>query len=696
MKSTVRARSYAALTIGGGGSRPDSPLAGGGEGIRFLQGPPSSSGGVASAQASPLSMRAARGCAVATLLALFVALAVIVGVLARGGGGGGGGGGGESGATAVITAATPAPRPATRDTPSPAFLWPPQLEADPASADPARVPNPAKPPPPADPRLSLRLVLVVHRHGARTPLAFSYSNGTAGAAGGGASPAAVIDGPVPYSRCPKRYPGVDLDFRAISSEDVETENQQQEEKTASSPLLPPGACVDEGEPVIAAGDGSCRLGTLTRRGYAQAVRLGTWLRRRYCADGDQMEEEEQEEQEEQEDGNGRWRIRRLNCSSSSADHQLQAWRLYSSRFRRTVATLRGVLTGLVVDGQRTRALLASLEQQQDEEEDDEAAATTLAAVAANASLPRFVVDQAPRHTDEFMYGQSAACPALKALVKSAEASARAADADEAAAAAAARRACRELLPPGEEGGSRCGGEEEEQEQASSSSSASTTPLLDWRRLRDVISAMLAERGAERAVLPLPPPETTDDANKPPTTPTTPSKAMLGALADTSRYASRHEARVVAPRDGRAIALGIGPLVGRVRDAIEGAAKGGGDSSPLVIYSGHDSTIMPLLAALGEEARNLVEWPAYAASVVWEVWAAEPAGSHDDHHTKEGRRERAGAGARTPPPPPAAVVRVLYDGRVLGPAERPVAEMLAQLLPYAADDGERAAECSAGG
>ena len=49
------------------------------------------------------------------------------------------------------------------------------------------------------------------------------------------------------------------------------------------------------------------------------------------------------------------------------------------------------------------------------------------------------------------------------------------------------------------------------------------------------------------------------------------------------------------------------IVGRMA-----AAAGGADACPLFMYSGHDTTIMPILATLGVQ---LKDWPEYVSNVV---------------------------------------------------------------------------------
>ena len=101
------------------------------------------------------------------------------------------------------------------------------------------------------------------------------------------------------------------------------------------------------------------------------------------------------------------------------------------------------------------------------------------------------------------------------------------------------------------------------------------------------------------------------------------------------------------REDEMTRLAIGPFLGELLEGIEGRALGkergregegkGGKEEQVVVYAGHDSSIVPVLAALGiwEDV-----WPPYAANVVLEL--AE----------KEGGREGGGGGKH--------YVRVLYN------------------------------------
>eukprot|EP00624_Nannochloropsis_granulata_P002940 evm.model.NODE_24869_length_11136_cov_18.837284.3 len=93
-------------------------------------------------------------------------------------------------------------------------------------------------------------------------------------------------------------------------------------------------------------------------------------------------------------------------------------------------------------------------------------------------------------------------------------------------------------------------------------------------------------------------------------------------------------------------LAIGPFLNEVLEGIEGKARGregkrevaggGGKEEQVVVYAGHDSSIVPVLAALGiwEDV-----WPPYAANIVLEL-------------AEEGAREGGREGGH--------FVRVLYN------------------------------------
>ncbi|KAJ2474320.1 hypothetical protein EV174_005623, partial [Coemansia sp. RSA 2320] len=65
-------------------------------------------------------------------------------------------------------------------------------------------------------------------------------------------------------------------------------------------------------------------------------------------------------------------------------------------------------------------------------------------------------------------------------------------------------------------------------------------------------------------------------------------------------------------------LAIGSLIGTLRDQIQDHIAGKTGSMKLALYSGHDSTVAPLLAALQASNRNML-WPPYASNLVFELW-----------------------------------------------------------------------------
>ena len=78
------------------------------------------------------------------------------------------------------------------------------------------------------------------------------------------------------------------------------------------------------------------------------------------------------------------------------------------------------------------------------------------------------------------------------------------------------------------------------------------------------------------------------------------------------------------------------------DGKDGAAR-------LLLYSGHDTVVAPLLAALGGlRAPNACRWPPYASHLVFEIWEeGSNGGSHHHNHHREHHS-----------------VRVLFNGRVV--------------------------------
>ncbi|KAF9901362.1 Acid phosphatase-like protein 2 [Lobosporangium transversale] len=111
---------------------------------------------------------------------------------------------------------------------------------------------------------------------------------------------------------------------------------------------------------------------------------------------------------------------------------------------------------------------------------------------------------------------------------------------------------------------------------------------------------------------------------------------------TSKAAKRildnvHVQNTVMYRDGNGVLellqLGIGPLASDIKQNLL-IAKEGNSKVRLSFYSGHDTTIQPLLGMFDAEDQ---QWPPYASNIILELWKSSP-GEH--------------------------FVRVLYNGEVL--------------------------------
>lgn len=382
----------------------------------------------------------------------------------------------------------------------------------------------------------LKLVQVVHRHGARTPLNTIYAYAFPG---------------LSWPNCEERYPGVDA---ALFDEHGSGE---------------PPPILDPATPLL---PGGCREGQLTRNGYDMALDLGTWLRSRY--------------------------VDSLGFLPPAWQPGLAALR--TTPIRRTIATLRGVMTGLWPD--------------------------TKEALQVGASYP----------DAEIMYGSSTQCPALKGLYDALNASLQQQDAKQPdmlrlATLVAASLNLEPPGPPGSETG------------------------LQWTKLYDTVAAIRADNSS-----------------------LLPSTFTGDATQVLYHQAERHEAGYLGPGDDLCppggqwpsrcrdvLRFSIGQLVARLMANVDRAvvAAGGGagaeatdytaaallrgrrlraaaakqaastkdaagaaDVQPsepgpqLYVYSGHDSSITPLLAVLGQAARA---WPPFAANVVLELWRGRP-------------------------------------------------------------------------
>ena len=97
---------------------------------------------------------------------------------------------------------------------------------------------------------------------------------------------------------------------------------------------------------------------------------------------------------------------------------------------------------------------------------------------------------------------------------------------------------------------------------------------------------------------------------------------------------------------RAARLAMLPLLRELMRRLQAAADGGA-SERLMLFSGHDTVVAPVLAALGGmRAPGLCRWPPYASHLAFEIW------------------ERAGGQAQPTTREPAHEVRVLFNGRAV--------------------------------
>ena len=140
------------------------------------------------------------------------------------------------------------------------------------------------------------------------------------------------------------------------------------------------------------------------------------------------------------------------------------------------------------------------------------------------------------------------------------------------------------------------------------------------------------------------------------------------MRDADRF---YCARFAGPEGGlRASRLSMLPLLLELFGRLQTAVTSHGE--PLILFSGHDTVVAPLLAALGGmRTPSLCRWPPYASRLAFEVWLAEPprlaepplrhsaAELPADPAAGEGEVQAAGHTEG-----PVAYVRVLFNGRVV--------------------------------
>ncbi|GLI65308.1 hypothetical protein VaNZ11_008850 [Volvox africanus] len=496
---------------------------------------------------------------------------------------------------------------------------------------------------------SLKLVQVVFRHGARTPLNTIYS---------------FHD--VNWTHCRDHYQG------------VEVELHDENGGAQPPPIL---------DPNMPEQPGGCRQGTLTEAGYQMAIDVGTWLRSRYVAAGGLtggfLPDIDPETLQETAAAKATDPITASEVASSTSWSSSVGWNaavatLRTTPYRRTVATLRGVLTGL-------------WPQLSPPSEVNRGQAASQPVLPVGASLESL----------EIMYGNNNTCPLLGPLHEAMQRDLDAADARDSELPRLNRQVAEALgLDPDK--------------------------AILWPKLYDHLAAMIADGapmpvGATREVL-----------------------DIIWAQAE------RHEAGIIAPSvdlcaslgpgdtDGdsarrrrchEVLRLGIGMLVRRLLDNLEAhvaahtrsseamaaAATATAPLSQLYLFSGHDSSLMPLLAVLGQPARA---WPPFASHLVFELWqttaaaavpgdkkAAEVAAAarmgRRGGVTAESELSGLGSGSGSGHQDSEFWVRVLYNGAPLVVPDLSNAAgwapmgLLRQrvLLPYAITPAEHTAVCS---
>ncbi|GFR44810.1 hypothetical protein Agub_g6146 [Astrephomene gubernaculifera] len=436
-------------------------------------------------------------------------------------------------------------------------------------------------------RAKLVLVQVVFRHGARTTL----------------SRRSEMWGDTQWDVCGQEYQAAAV--RVFSTSGQENPESRHDLRLRSA-VLP----------------GGCRKGELTRLGQQQALQLGVWLREQYV----------------------------LRRGFMPATHQPGLLEARSTNVSRTLATLRGVLTGLYPDLATPAAAAAvagaaagstgSGKQQQQQGLTHGSQQGQQQQQAAPASGPELRVTVSG-DLDEILYADTATCPHLgsfQAMAKEAGRAAIRADPE----FQWARGELLRLLNL-------------------------DTESADWvfTDVHDVLTS-LAAHGK-----PLPPG----------------FHGHRRLLEAVDRLATLEFATEIAPSltapltlaHGRSVLrLSMGRLLHTLMDNMRGAAAagagtagaaaegaggvGGAVGSPrMYLYSGHDSTIMPLLAALG---LDVTHWPPYLSNLVFELWELPPPPPPQQppppSSSSSSAAATAAAASPPPPPPPRYVVRVLYN------------------------------------
>ncbi|KAI9322615.1 histidine phosphatase superfamily [Dichotomocladium elegans] len=71
-------------------------------------------------------------------------------------------------------------------------------------------------------------------------------------------------------------------------------------------------------------------------------------------------------------------------------------------------------------------------------------------------------------------------------------------------------------------------------------------------------------------------------------------------------------------------LGVGRLLGEIRDRMQARVDGSDKSSKLFVYSGHDTTVGPVLINLGAYD---MKWPGFSSAIIFELFKQKQGGSN---------------------------------------------------------------------
>jgi len=101
----------------------------------------------------------------------------------------------------------------------------------------------------------------------------------------------------------------------------------------------------------------------------------------------------------------------------------------------------------------------------------------------------------------------------------------------------------------------------------------------------------------------------------------------GLLRELELVATKQMKAFVAPEDNaEMLSLSIGKVLQDLLQGMERAASGEAESAKtkMKLFSGHDTTLMPLLVALGHELRD---WPPFMSNLIFELYWSERDGKH---------------------------------------------------------------------